>query len=95
MNFGYDDSQFYVNTAVGRTISLFKNANNLSTQNLADLSNIEIKRLRQLEKGLSSITIEELCRLNEVFDVSNTVFLKIVEELREKWRVKRSAEARN
>jgi len=94
MNLEYDDSQKHVNIAVGRTIALFKNANNLSTGALAACANIEAKRLRQLEKGLLSIKIEELSRLNEVFGVSNAVFLKIVEDLRDKWRVRMSAESR-
>ena len=76
------------NLAIGRAITLFRNAKDLTTQDLAVQSNIDFMKLRRIEKGRCSIAIEELARVTRSLNISNLEFLTIADGLSKRWRAK-------
>ena len=71
--------------AFGRAVNLFRNARELSSQGLADLTDIDILRLRRIEKGISPVKVGEIARLATALDISTFELITIAQGIYERW----------
>ena len=71
--------------AFGRAVNLFRNSRGLSSQGLSDLTDIDILRLRRIEKGVSSVKVGEIVRLARALDVSTIELITIAQGIYERW----------